>query len=78
MIFSHVRRDGDTIGSATALRNALISLGINADIVCDGVVPEKFYFIDGADSYLTPDKITKEYDAHIAVDCSVSSMFGNA
>ena len=36
LIFSHVRPDGDTIGSATALRNALISLGINADIVCDG------------------------------------------
>lgn len=78
LIFSHVRPDGDTIGSATALRNALIFLGINADLVCDSPIPEKFSFIDGVDYYLTPDKITKEYDGHIAVDCSVSSMFGNA
>lgn len=78
LIFSHVRPDGDTIGSATALRNALISLGINADLVCDGVIPEKFSFIDGVDCYLKPDEIKKEYDGYIAVDCSVSSMFGNA
>ncbi len=78
LIFSHVRPDGDTIGSATALRNALISLGINADLVCDSLIPEKYSFIDGVEYYLTPDKVTKQYDGHIAVDCSVSSMFGNA
>ncbi|MBR2377497.1 MAG: bifunctional oligoribonuclease/PAP phosphatase NrnA [Clostridia bacterium] len=78
LIFSHVRPDGDTIGSATALRNALISLGINADLVCDSPIPEKFSFIDGVGCYVTPDKITKEYDGYIAVDCSVSSMFGGA
>ncbi len=78
LIFSHARPDGDTIGSATALRNALISLGINADLVCDSAIPEKFSFIDGVEYYLTPDKITKEYDGFIAVDCSVPSMFQGA
>ena len=75
LIFSHARPDGDTIGSATALRNALLSLGVNCDLVCDSSIPEKFSFIDGVDSYLTPDKITNDYDGFIAVDCSVPSMF---
>ncbi len=78
LIFSHARPDGDTIGSATALRNALILLGINADLVCDSPIPEKFSFIDGVEYYLTPDKITKEYDGYIAVDCSVPSMIAGA
>ncbi len=78
LIFSHNRPDGDTIGSATALRNALISLGINADIVCECAIPEKFNFIDGVEYYLTPDKVTKNYDGFIAVDCSTPTMFGGA
>lgn len=78
LIFSHARPDGDTIGSATALRNALISLGINADLVCDSVIPEKYSFVDGVEFFLTPDNITKEYDGFIAVDCSVPSMLQGA
>lgn len=75
LIFSHVRPDGDTIGSATALRNALISLGIDADLVCDSDIPEKFYMLDGANSYIKPNQVKKSYDGFIAVDCSVPSMF---
>jgi phosphoesterase RecJ-like protein len=78
LIFSHARPDGDTIGSATALRNALISLGINADLVCDSVIPEKYSFVDGVECFLTPDNVTKEYDGFIAVDCSVPSMLQGA
>ncbi len=78
LIFSHNRPDGDTIGSATALRNALLELGINADIVCDSVIPDKFNFIDGADSYLRVEDVKREYDGFIAVDCSASSMFAGA
>ena len=78
LIFSHNRPDGDTIGSATALRNALIQLGINADIVCDSPIPEKFNFIDGVDTYLRVEEVNREYDGYIAVDCSVPSMFAGA
>ncbi len=78
LIFSHNRPDGDTIGSATALRNALLSLGINADLVCECKIPDKFSFIDGVDCYLLPDEVTKSYDGFIAVDCSCSSMFGGS
>ena len=78
LIFSHNRPDGDTIGSATALRNALLELGINADIVCDSVIPEKFNFIDGVDTYLRVEDVKKEYDGLIAVDCSAPSMFAGA
>ena len=40
LIFCHTRPDGDTIGSALALKAALIKSGKVADIVCSSPVPE--------------------------------------
>ena len=78
LIFSHNRPDGDTIGSATALRHALIKLGKEVDLVCDSVIPEKFFFIKGADCYLKTEEVLDIYDGFIAVDCSAKSMFNGA
>ena len=78
LIFSHNRPDGDTIGSATALRLALLKLGKKVDLVCDSVIPEKFYIVKGADCYLKTEEVNGEYDAFIAVDCSTQSMFNGA
>lgn len=76
LIFSHNRPDGDTVGSATALKIALESLGVKVDLVCEAAIPEKFKFVKNADSYLLPQSVCGSYGAHIAVDCSVESMFG--
>ena len=76
LIFSHNRPDGDTVGSATALKTALESLGIKADLVCEAAIPEKLKIVKNADGYLLPHSVVGSYDAHIAVDCSVESMFG--
>lgn len=78
LIFSHNRPDGDTIGSATALRLALIKLGKEVDLVCDSEIPEKFFFIKGADRYLRTEDVNSSYDGFIAVDCSAKSMFNGA
>ncbi len=78
LIFSHNRPDGDTIGSATALRLALIELGKEVDLVCDSEIPEKFYIVKGANLYLRTEEVEKEYDGFIAVDCSAKSMFNGA
>ena len=42
LIFSHARPDGDTIGCAMALKKALESLNIKADMICPAVIPQKY------------------------------------
>ena len=77
LIFSHTRPDGDTIGSSTALKMALESKGIKADIVCDYQdLPKGLEILKGALEIKKPSEITDVYDAHFAVDCSTSSVFG--
>ena len=78
LIFSHNRPDGDTVGSGTALRLALLKLGKRVDVVCDSPIPEKFYIVKGADCYLRTEDVTDSYDGFIAVDCSTCSMFNGA
>ncbi|MBR2969343.1 MAG: bifunctional oligoribonuclease/PAP phosphatase NrnA [Clostridia bacterium] len=76
LIFSHNRPDGDTIGSAMALKKGLLSLGIEADTICPSKLPEKYSSFSGAAGFLSeaPNKV---YDAHIAVDCSTEQMFAH-
>ena len=45
-LFCHIRPDGDTLGSALALSNALKNLGIRAQVFCDDLVPSRFFFLD--------------------------------
>ena len=75
LIFSHNRPDGDTLGSATALRLALKKLGIRADIVCSGDVPDKLKYLKGSEEISkTPDS-SVNYSANVSVDCSTECMF---
>lgn len=47
VIFTHVRPDGDTLGSGMALARALIILGKQCEVVNEGEIPEKFLFMEG-------------------------------
>ena len=78
VIFSHNRPDGDTIGSATALKLALEKLGANVTLCCNADVPSKFFYIKGANEYQSSLNIKGEFDGFIAVDCSCESMFDTA
>ncbi len=78
LIFCHTRPDGDTLGSATALKIALEKQGKRADIACESAVPEKFSFVPGVGSVVNNVKeLSFRYDAHVAVDCSVEGMMGD-
>jgi phosphoesterase RecJ-like protein len=66
-IFSHMRPDGDTVGSAVALKLALNQIGIKADLFCVDPIPQKFSYMAGCD-YKT--EITEEYTAFFAIDCA--------
>lgn len=54
-IFCHARPDGDTIGSACALKKALSGKGISATVFCSDPVPQKYLFLE------EPRRIIKDY-----------------
>ena len=74
-IFCHVRPDGDAIGSACALKNALESIGINAKVFCDDDIPQRFSYIVSEDD-LSREDLSCEYDAFVAVDSAEISRLG--
>ncbi|MBQ9009464.1 MAG: DHH family phosphoesterase [Clostridia bacterium] len=78
LIISHVNPDGDTIGSALGLRLALLALGKEVSVVCDGEIPRFVSYLEGADAYLRPDQVTAAYDTAIAVDMSAPEMMGQS
>ena len=79
LIFSHSRPDGDTIGSSIALKMAFEKKSIKADIVCDyQEMPRGLEILKGVSEIKKPSEIYGDYDAVIAVDCSVPSVFGSS
>lgn len=78
LIFCHTRPDGDTIGSAMAVKTALSRKNIASEIVCSSDIPNKYFFLKGVETIKKPTEITKEYSVHLSVDVSVESMLGDA
>lgn len=75
----HVSPDGDTCGSAFALRRALLSLGKEVACVCDQSVPHIYDDLDGADALRTPDTLAGEtFDLTIAVDVADRARMGQS
>ena len=74
-IVTHVRPDGDAVGSALALCRALKTLGIAADVYCDDPVPKKFDYLPGAADISTEWK-DGGYTAMCAVDCAELGRMG--
>ena len=74
-IISHVRPDGDTIGSSVGLCFALRSVGVSADLFCEDKVPEKYRFLAGTELYSDGD-IKESYSAVIAVDVAEITRSG--
>ena len=76
VIFTHLRPDGDTLGSAMALSRALFMLGIENEIVNEGDIPAKFLIFEGMDKIVkTP---TLDAQAYICVDTSDEARLGYA
>ena len=75
VIFTHMRPDGDTIGSALALSRALSLLEIENEVVNEGDIPERYLFLEGAGEIkFVP---TLDADAYICVDTSDENRLGN-
>jgi len=68
LIVSHVRPDGDAIGSLIGLGLALQNAGKTVQMVLADGVPSSFRFLDGSDQVRKePDG---EFDTFISVDCA--------
>lgn len=76
VIFTHMRPDGDTLGSAMALSRALFLLNISNEVINEGEVPEKFLFLEGMKNIRrTP---TLDAEGYICVDSSDEARLGYA
>ena len=74
VIFTHLRPDGDTLGSALALSRALSLLKIANQTVNEGEIPEEFFFLEAAKRILRA--LTLDAEAYICVDSSDETRLG--
>ncbi|MBE7061210.1 MAG: bifunctional oligoribonuclease/PAP phosphatase NrnA [Clostridiales bacterium] len=73
-LIAHIRPDGDTLGSALALKLALLNLGIGAEVFCDDVVPSRFLFLNEAKT--VKNALDGEYSMMLAIDCADVTRLG--
>lgn len=69
-ITTHIRPDGDGIGSSLGLCWLLRSLGKKAEVIVCGHIPVAYSLLPGADEIRTVEKIDKDYDAVFVIECS--------
>lgn len=78
LILCHKNPDGDTVGSAAALREIIRALGAQASCACCDPIPERLRFIIGDDSFVYPFKVedAAEYDRIVTVDIASPEQLG--
>lgn len=78
LVFCHVRPDGDTLGSAFALKKTLEKIGKKCGVVCDSEIPAKFGYMHFSNETMRPESVRGKYELHVAVDVASESMLGGA
>ena len=77
-LVSHVNPDGDTMGSALALKLGLEKLGKKVCAFCQDKVPDNIAFLKGAGEYLHPeDAADKRFDLLLCVDVADEGRMGS-
>ncbi|HXG83447.1 MAG TPA: bifunctional oligoribonuclease/PAP phosphatase NrnA [Pyrinomonadaceae bacterium] len=69
-ITTHVRPDGDGIGSSLGLCWLLRSLGKNAEVIASDGIPAAYLQLPGANEIRRVEEIDREYDAIFVIECS--------
>jgi len=80
MVCTHVRPDGDAIGSLLATGRLLKAMGKQVTLVCDDVVPEKYLsFFDDAKLVVRPEEaVNMQFDVALALDVASADRVGSA
>ncbi|GAB4469200.1 MAG: bifunctional oligoribonuclease/PAP phosphatase NrnA [Anaerolineales bacterium] len=74
LLVTHIRPDGDAIGSLLGLGQALLQAGKSVQMVLDDHLPMQFRHLQGSE--LIKKTITEEFDLAISLDCSDKSRLG--
>lgn len=77
VLMSHVRPDGDAIGSEIALGFSLMALGKEVFIINEDGVPESLEFLKGSEKVTTPPKDPLEVEVAIALDTATKPRLGD-
>lgn len=79
-IVSHIIPDGDTVGSALALRLGLMQQGKRVSLFCDGDVPLGLRFLPGAAEFRRPEDMPEQeqFDLLLCVDVPEAPRLGKA
>lgn len=75
LIVSHVRPDGDAIGSTLALGLALLDAGKQVNMVVAGGLPASFRHLPGSDRIQA--RVEGDFDLIVSVDCSDLKRVGD-
>ncbi len=70
VILTHPRPDGDTVGTALALRMALLEKGKTPVVACVHPIPETMSYVTGADAFVQEIPADVEPDLVVIVDMS--------
>ncbi len=69
LVCSHMRPDGDAVGSVLAMGLLLKQLGKRADLVTADRIPRVHRVLPGAEEIRTVERVEGEYDAAILLEC---------
>ena len=69
-ITTHVRPDGDGIGSSLGLCWLLRSLGKQAEVIVSDGIPASYHSLPGADEIIKVSEVNGKYDAVFVIECS--------
>ena len=69
-ITTHIKPDGDGVGSSLGLCWLLRSLGKSAEVIVRGDIPLAYRALPGADEIRNIEKIDSDYDAVFVIECS--------
>ncbi|MBR6668875.1 MAG: DHH family phosphoesterase [Clostridia bacterium] len=72
----HISPDGDTVGSALALRLGLMEMDKQVSLFCQDKIPDVLRFLPGAEGFRVPEEADEGYDLLLCVDVSDEKRMG--
>ena len=72
----HVSPDGDTVGSALAMRLGLFEMGKDVRLYCQDKIPGILRFLPGVEDFRMPEAADEHYDLLLCMDISDEKRMG--
>ena len=76
LLTTHRSPDGDGIGSASGLANALRAMGKDVTLYSADVIPKRYLFIPGSERWVTTLAADARFDVSMVLDCASLERLG--